>query len=260
MHPTNQDSQPRVVASLGGMTEPHDYAGWVAHFEANEVVHAAADAAIDFTAPAAPASATRTALIGSVQRFQLGESGDGAHLLRKAARAGDPDYSRAAQLFVAEEQQHAALLLRLLGHLGGEPLRQHWSDAVFVRLRRLMGLRTELMILMIAEVVALSYYGALARRGPDATVRAVAARILDDEVAHVRFHTMRLRAGFTGSRTAVRVLAQVLWLGTAVGATAAVAFDHRAALRALDYRPARFATDVLRDVVRVTRSVLAVNA
>jgi hypothetical protein len=39
--------------------------------------------------------------------------------LRKAAKAGDPEYLRAARLFVAEEQQHAALLLRLLGYLGG---------------------------------------------------------------------------------------------------------------------------------------------
>jgi hypothetical protein len=44
---------------------------------------------------------------------------------------------------------------------------RHWSDVVFVRLRRLMGLRTELMVLTVAEVVALSYYGGLAQSGPD---------------------------------------------------------------------------------------------
>lgn len=41
---------------------------------------------------------------------------------------------------------------------------RHWSDAIFVRLRRLLGLRTELMVLTVAEVVALSYYGAWLRR------------------------------------------------------------------------------------------------
>ena len=86
------------------------------------------------------------------------------------ARPHEPvivEYLRAAELFVAEEQQHAALLLRLLGYLDGQPMRTHWSDAVFVRLRRLMGLRTELMVLTVAEVVALSYYGGLAEAGPD---------------------------------------------------------------------------------------------
>ena len=105
---------------------------------------------------------TRPSLVDPVRRFQLGESGHREQLLRKATRAGDPEYLRAAELFVAEEQQHAALLLRLLGHLGGTPLRTHWSDVAFVRLRRLMGLRTELMVLTVAEVVALSYYGGLA--------------------------------------------------------------------------------------------------
>ena len=105
----------------------------VERFEQNEQVHAEADAAIAFQTPCAIPDAVRRALIESIRRFQVGESGDGEQLLRKAARAGDPEYLRAAELFVAEEQQHAALLLRLLGYLDGRPMREHWSDAVFVR-------------------------------------------------------------------------------------------------------------------------------
>src|SRR6201999_3062615 len=100
------------------------------------------------------------------------------------------------------------------------------SDSVFVRLRRLMGLRTELMVLTVAEVVALSYYGGLAKSGPDAVVRAVAARIVADEHPHVSFQQDRLRAGFAGSRLAVRLLAFGFWWLTAIGATVVVAFDH----------------------------------
>lgn len=52
--------------------------------------------------------------------------------------------------------------LRPAAGRGGVPtFAGHWSDAVFVRLRRLMGLRMELLVLMIAEVVARRYYGAL---------------------------------------------------------------------------------------------------
>jgi hypothetical protein len=167
--------------------EVSEFGGWIDHFEQNATVHARIDAAIDFDAECRLPDAVRRPLIESVRRFQLGESGDGEQLLRKAAQAGDLEYLGAAKLFVAEEQRHAALLLRLLGYLGGEPMSRHWSDAVFVRLRRLMGLRTELMVLTVAEVVALSYYGGLARTGPDPLVRAVATRIVDDEHAHVRF-------------------------------------------------------------------------
>jgi hypothetical protein len=228
---------------------------WVDHFDENVHVHAQVDAAIDFDGVCHIPDRVRRPLIESIRRFQLGESGDGAQLLRKA-RAGDPEYHRAAQLFVAEEQQHAALLLRLLGYLGGEPMRRHWSDAVFVRLRRLMGLRTELMVLTVAEVVALSYYGALAVDALDPVVRAVAARIVDDEHPHVRFQRDRLRAGFAGSGVPMRALAFAFWWLTAVGATVVVARDHGPLLDAIGYRRLRFVRDVLGDFAKVVADVL----
>ena len=188
------------------------------------------------------------------------KSGDGLQLLRKAAQAGDPEYLRAAEPFVAEEQQHAALLLRLLGYLGGKSMRRHWSEAVFVRLRRLMGLRTELMVLTVAEVVALSYYGGLAADGPDPMVRAVAARIVADEHPHVRFQQQRLRAGFADSGAPMRVLAFSLWWVTASGATVGVDLDHGPLLDAIGYRRTRFIRDVLADFAALASAVLTRRA
>jgi hypothetical protein len=233
-----------------------EFSRWIDHFEHNATVHARVDAAIDFDAECRLSDAMRRPLIASVRRFQLGESGDGAQLLRKATLAGEPEYLSAARLFVAEEQQHAALLLRLLGYLGGEPMSRHWSDAVFVRLRRLMGMRTELMVLTVAEVVALSYYGGLAAAGPDSAVRAVAARIVDDEHGHVQFQKQRLRAGFADSRAPARLLAFGLWWLTAVGATVVVAVDHGRLLDAIGYRRTRFIGDVLADFSKVVVAVL----
>ena len=243
-------TQPRVRADVGVFGQ------WVQHFQHNEQVHAEVDAAIAFDDRCEIPAAVRPPLIESIRRFQLGESGDGEQLLRKAARAGDPEYRRAAELFVAEEQQHAALLLRLLGYLDGRPMRTHWSDAVFVRLRRLMGLRTELMVLTVAEVVALSYYGGLAKSGPDAVVRAVAARIVADEHPHVRFQIDRLRAGFARSRVGARSLAFAFWWATAIGATVVVSFDHGPLLDAIGYRRTRFIRDVLADFATVAAAVL----
>lgn len=244
---TQQAGAPRVHGTFGL---------WVEHFRQNEQVHAETDAALAFENRCEIPDAVRHPLIDSIRRFQLGESGDGEQLLSKAARAGDAEYSRAAELFVAEEQQHAALLARLLGYLGGQPMRRHWSDAVFVRLRRLMGLRTELMVLTVAEVVALSYYGGLANSGPDSVVRAVAARIVADEHPHVRFQQDRLRAGFADSRRLTRLVAFVFWWLTAVGATVVVAFDHGPLLDAIGYRRTRFARDVFADFAKVVAAVL----
>jgi hypothetical protein len=234
-----------------------EFGRWIDHFEQNAAVNAETDAAIDFTAECRISDAVRGPLIESVRRFQLGESGDGRELLRKAAEAGDPEYHCAAQLLVAEEQQHAALLLRLLRYLGGEPMRRHWSDVMFVRLRRLMGLRTELMVLTVAEVVALSYYGGLAASAPDPVVRAVAARIVADEHPHVRFQRHRLRVGFARSGVPLRLLAFAFWWMTAIGATLVVATDHGPLLDAIGYRRVRFVRDVLADFAKVVAAVLS---
>jgi hypothetical protein len=233
-----------------------EFGRWVDHFEANAAVHARVDAAIDFSGDCRLADAQRRPLIASVRRFQLGESGDGRQLLRNAARAGDPEYTQSIRLFVAEEQQHAALLLKLLGYLGGSPMHRHWSDAVFVRMRRLMGLRTELMVLTVAEVVALSYYGGLSTAAPDPVVRAVAARIVDDERAHVRFQRHRLHAGFADTSRPVRALAFGLWWSAAIGATLVVALDHGRMLDAIGYRRHRFIRDVWSDFSAMATAVL----
>src|SRR5690242_11755532 len=103
-----------------------EFARWIHHFEQNDAVHTRADAAIDFAGPCEIPDAVRRPLIESVRRFQLGESGDGAQLQSKAAAAGDTEYLTAVKFFVAEEQQHAALLLRLLDYLGGQPMSAHW--------------------------------------------------------------------------------------------------------------------------------------
>lgn len=230
---------------------------WVTHFEDNRAVHAAVDAAIDFDATCSLTAAARAPLVASVQRFQVGESGDGAQLLAKAMAAGDPTYAEAARLFVAEEQQHAALLGDLLTYLNAQPISSHWSDAVFIWLRRLLGLRTELMVLSVAEVVALRYYGALAQRHPDVVVRAVAQRIVDDEHDHVAFQKDRLRAGFANTSRPARLLVAALWWVVATGATVVVAVDHGAVLRTIGYPRRRFVTDVLASFADLCSAVLA---
>lgn len=259
-HPATFHIRRCYGASLTFMAQPvgevSEFGRWVDHFEQNDAVHAEVDAAIEFDSDCVLADDVRQPLIASVRRFQLGESGDGHQLLRNAERAGDLEYTQAIKSFVAEEQQHAALLLRLLTYLGGTPMRKHWSDAVFVRMRRLMGLRTELMVLSVAEIVALSYYGGLSSAGPDPVVRAVAARIVDDERAHVRFQRHRLSAGFARAGLPQRMLAFGLWWVVAVGATSVVVLDHGSLLDAIGYRRLRFIRDVLADFSAMAAAVL----
>jgi hypothetical protein len=136
-------------------------------------------------------------------------------------------------------------------------MRRHWSDAAFVRLRRALGLRTEIMVLTVAEVIALSYYRGLADDCPDPVVRAAAGRILADEHAHVQFQTETLRTAFADASTVVRWAVVRLWWVIAVATTAVVAIDHGAVLQAIGYRRRRFAADVFADFAKVVDTVLS---
>ena len=75
------------------------------------------------------------------------------------------------ELFVDEEDQHAAWLGILRERFGGEKLESHWSDAAFVALRHIGGLRREICVLLTAEVVALSYYRVLPLAYDDPVLR-----------------------------------------------------------------------------------------
>lgn len=178
------------------------------------------------------------AVVRSLQRFQVGEAGDGANLIRKADRAGDLEYAAAVRLFVAEERNHARMLGLLLHAAGAATIDGHWSDAVFIRLRRALGLRFELLVLLVAEVIALRYYRALRDGAEDPLTSEVAARILDDERRHVPFHCERL-----GAVTPRPVFGA--WRVLLAGAALVVAVDHGPALRRLAVTRRRFVLDVL---------------
>ncbi|MEV1083271.1 ferritin-like domain-containing protein [Streptomyces sp. NPDC050211] len=197
------------------------------------------------------------ALSASVQRFQVGEDGDGANLVAKADQAGDADYARAVRLVVAEEQNHARLLARLLAAGDVPTLTGHWSDTVFVRLRRLMGLRLELLVLMIAEVVALRYYRALRDGTDDPLTSEVAGRILADEERHVPFHCERLHTSLAELPRPIRRPVMALWRLLLLAVCLVVAVDHGPALRRLGIGRLRFAADVMASADAVVSAVLA---
>jgi hypothetical protein len=212
---------------------------WAEYFEANLARHERLDAKIPWSARSQLRSVDRVAIAKSLQRFELGERGEGTGLLSKAAARGDAVYDDALVLFVQEEQKHSALFAAALERFGVEPLTEHWSDAVFIVLRRLMGLRTEITLFLIAETVALEYFGAL-HTSADPVIRGVAERVLTDEVEHIRFQIDQLRVGFEGVPVGVRMLAAAAAWTVALGAATVVALDHGPALRACGLRPLRF--------------------
>ncbi|MEU1516842.1 ferritin-like domain-containing protein [Streptomyces sp. NPDC005811] len=228
-----------------------DFAKWTRRFEEErERRHAQGDP--DW----AQGATLHPAVWAGIQRFQVGENGDGTSLLAKADRAGDTDYGQAVRLFVAEEQNHARLLAHLLTAGGIPTLTAHWSDTAFIRIRRLMGLRMELLILLIAEVVALRYYRALRDGTDDPLTSEVAGRILSDEQRHVPFHCARLHTCLTELPRLARRPLLALWQLLLLAVAFVVAVDHGPALRRLDTGRLRFVADVAASSRAVVRAIL----
>ncbi|MBO0700062.1 MAG: hypothetical protein J2P46_16810 [Zavarzinella sp.] len=226
---------------------------WCEHFVGNED----RQVAIPWDVARPLDEAVRRILLPSLQDFQLGESSEGHHGRARASaygeRVGDPHYAEAIRLFFAEENRHAAYLARYLRLQGVEPIGRSWTDFVFRRVRRLMGLELLLTVLLTAELIGEVYYRAIRTATRCPALRAVCAQLLRDEVMHVRFHVQRfrlLRRGRSRLRTTIQ---DGLW-ACFLGATClAVWTKHGRAIRLGGYGFLRFwreANDRRRRAVR----------
>lgn len=146
---------------------------------------------------AAPLSGEeRRVVASSIRQFQLGEWARGRGFLRRAAKhpvlSEDSWAIPALQLFIAEEQRHSAMLGQFLDREGIPRLTHDWADLVFRRLRKLAGLEMCAMVLVTAEVLAVPFYQALRDATHSRLLRAICARILRDEVAHLQYQGLTL--------------------------------------------------------------------
>ena len=232
------------VVPLFRQQPPASTADWHADF----AVRAGAHADVTTSGMWLLAPVVHKGLRRSLPTFQLGEMGTGWHLTKMAARTGDDDYLEAICHFIAEEQEHARLLALVCDALDIEMIQQHWTDAVFQRARRVCGLRAEVLILLVAEVVSSRFYEILATGVGDPTLARLFARIHADELRHLDFHAATLPAHLEQWSPAPRRFARTVWNVTAIGAAAVVAWDHRQVLRACDSGLVRFFRDCLRRI------------
>ena len=214
------------------MHRPVDWSAWSSFFE-RRAERAVPDPHSDDCYDGWPPSLARSLAI-----FQLGESGGGT-IVEEARESEieeiDGHYADAIRLFVREENRHAEMLATCVGLLGGSLIRRNWTAWLFVGVRRLIGLRFKVMILLAAEVVGLCYYHLLASRLPHSRVRDVLSHLVDDERAHLEFHCAFLHTQTRSPwRRAVFV---VTWRITMVASAFAVLLDHYPAIRDLGIGP-----------------------
>jgi len=180
----------------------------------------------------------------SIATFQLGEQSDGRFLLRAAQRYAQltqaPEIVRLMELFVAEEQSHAALLATFMGRHDIPLKRADWTDDAFRVLRRLGDFEWHLSVLLTAELIGKAYYRALEMATSSRELQALCRLLVVDELAHIGFEADLLngirerrprivRAVIAGAhRLLLHVAATIVWI------------THCPVLRAAGYRRRSF--------------------
>jgi hypothetical protein len=159
---------------------------WLGYFEGN----ARSDSAPAASLCAELEDTLRAPLALSLGRFQLGESAGGrihAEIETHPDPTLDAPTRRSVQLYIEEEWRHARELASIIRALGGELQQTHWTNGAFTACRRLLGLRTKMMTLAIAEVVGIVYYRALADGLGSPALATSLRRIAGEESRHLDF-------------------------------------------------------------------------
>jgi hypothetical protein len=181
----------------------------------------------------------RRLIASSIATFQLGEQSEGTVLLQAAqrfAQAHDiPALGRITELFIREEQRHAALLRAFMEDHGIALKQTDWTDFVFCCLRRFGGLESRLYILITAELIGNIYYRALEAATGCQRLKVLCRTLVADELAHVGFESQLLLALRARKPTAIQVGIRLLHRMFFTGAACVVYLTHRAVLRSAGY-------------------------
>jgi hypothetical protein len=231
---------------------------WILHFRRNRQNRPEPDWHAPITLPPEVVGP----LVRSLEQFQLGDGGGPASLIAWNAetfRSSSSGIRALVDFWFGEEREHSRLLGAAVGRFGGRCIGGHWSFTVFCLVRRLFGVRFELTVLLLTEIVSTVYYRLMRRHGEDSALRAMCLLIIRDEIGHVAFHRDRLAS----DESAVGRRYGKLWgfrfrlLGLAAGSMLWV--NHARALKALGATRAEFYREVWlelsRFIVRLRRDL-----
>ena len=168
-----------------------NYERWIDHFTRNRLNRPEPD----WAAPLSIPREMFAPLVRSIEQFRLGDGGGPASLIARDAekfRGRTPQMRAIVDLWFAEEAEHARLLGCAVRRFGGRHITSHWSFTAFCLCRRVLGVRFELQVLLLTELVSTAYYRVLREHSPDVPLADMCGLILRDEAGHVAFHCERL--------------------------------------------------------------------
>ncbi len=231
-----------------------NYAKWISHFQKNRQHRIEPDWNARMNIPPRILRPLRR----SIAEFQLGDGGGPASLIAFDAERfrGSTIETRAlVDAWFGEEREHSRLLGCAVKRLGGKQIQNHWSFSAFCLVRRICGVKFELQILTLTELVSTAYYRVLRRHVPDASLAAMCGLILRDEGGHVAFHRDRLPASESGPDGFFGALWEMQFWFCGHAAATVLWMSHGKCLKAIGGSRAEYFAEVRYEIARFVRAL-----
>ena len=174
----------RISLSETGINNIKEF-NWVEYFKFNNSHLIKLDYSLDNELTIAE----KALVFSSIKAFQIGEGSEGKHLSKTvkdfAERTNYNCFPEIMKWFILEENRHSQTLKKYLDVYGVETVKELWIDNIFRFLRKLMGIECEVIVLVTAEMIALSYYDALSDATNSKLLKSICTQMLNDELMHV---------------------------------------------------------------------------
>jgi len=229
-------------------------AKWIEHFNRNRQNRPEPD----WSAPVTVPTAMLAPLLCSLEQFRLGDGGGPASLIalnRESFRSRTDEMRQIVDLWFAEEAEHARLLGCAVRRFHGRIITSHWSFTAFCLCRRLLGVRFELQVLTLTELVSTAYYRMIRRHSPDGPLAALCELILRDEAGHVAFQRDRLAGDGVPHRGLRGWCWRLQFFVCGLGAATMLWVNHAPGLKAIGGTRGEFYGEATRQILRFIRSL-----
>lgn len=166
-----------------------DYDGWLKLFKENDKN----GLFIDENSPATLTEEEKKLISKSIVAFQRGEHSEGISL-RKSAEAfskkyNEKRYPMVIDYFIKEENFHSKYLATFM-RIEGIPIEtKNFMDIIFRRIRKFNGIKSEVITLVTAEIIALTYYQVLGAATSSVVLKRICNQMLHDELPHIVFQS-----------------------------------------------------------------------
>jgi len=231
-----------------------NYTKWIEHFQCNRQNRPEPD----WNAPVNVPPNILPPMLRSIEEFRLGDGGGPASLIAYDAegfRSSTAEMRTIVDLWFKEEAEHARLLGCAVKRFSGRIITSHWSFTAFCFCRRMLGVRFELQVLTLTELVSTAYYRILRHYSPDGPLAAMCELILRDEAGHVAFQRDRIMSGNHPQPGIHGLIWRIQFLLCGYTAATVLWSSHAPCLKAIGGSRAEFYSEVTRQLTRFVRAL-----